>query len=128
MHDYNIRNAVYRNEEKTLIDVELDHPEFGTIPYTFNSTTASESLDEHVITALEHLDVAPFAVPTISQDEQNRQAVHAAKNYLDSTDWVVTKMAEAQFLNEDLSALVEKYSEILAERKEARTTINNLEN
>lgn len=127
MHNYNIRKAVYRNEACTLIDVELDHPEFGTIPYTYDSTSAPESLDEYVIDVLDQLTVAPYIPYTPSQAEQDRQLVLAAKNYLDSTDWVVTKIAEAQVLNEDLPSLIEKYVDILAERKSARATINNLE-
>ncbi|AXH14256.1 hypothetical protein CP985_09070 [Malaciobacter mytili LMG 24559] len=40
-----IKNPKYSNKEKTQVDVELNHQEFGWIPYTFHYETEDESFD-----------------------------------------------------------------------------------
>ena len=50
------------------------------------------------------------------------------KQYLNDTDYVITKLNEAKIEDEDLfNSLKEKYAEILTKRKEARVKINELE-
>lgn len=49
------------------------------------------------------------------------------KQELLATDYVVTKIAEAQALGEDTTELLNKYSETIANRKLIRTKINELE-
>ena len=49
------------------------------------------------------------------------------KQELADTDYVVTKIAEAQALGEDTTELLTKYSEIIANRKNIRIKINELE-
>ena len=49
------------------------------------------------------------------------------KQELLDTDYVITKIAEAQALGEDTTELLNKYSEIIANRKNIRTKINELE-
>lgn len=49
------------------------------------------------------------------------------KQELANTDYVVTKIAEAQALGEDTSQLITKYSDILFHRKTLRDKINELE-
>ena len=49
------------------------------------------------------------------------------KQELSSTDYIVTKIAEAQALGEDITELLNKYSETIANRKLIRTKINELE-
>ena len=49
------------------------------------------------------------------------------KQELLATDYVITKIAEAQALGEDTTELLNKYSEIIANRKNIRTKINELE-
>ena len=43
-----------------------------------------------------------------------------AQAYLDSTDWIVAKIGEKQVLGEDVSTLLEKYSEQISERTKCR--------
>ena len=50
-------------------------------------------------------------------------AIAESKEYLSSTDWVVVKISEVSATG-DASALISKYSDILAKRAEARDTIN----
>ena len=49
------------------------------------------------------------------------------KQELADTDYVVTKIAEAQALSEDTSQLITKYSDMLVYRKTLRNQINELE-
>ena len=49
------------------------------------------------------------------------------KQELLDTDYVITKIAEAQALGEDTTELLNKYSEIIANRKLIREKINELE-
>ena len=49
------------------------------------------------------------------------------KQELFATDYIITKIAEAQALGEDTTELLTKYSEIIANRKLIRTKINELE-
>ena len=49
------------------------------------------------------------------------------KQELSNTDYVVTKISEAQVLGEDTSQLITKYSDMLVYRKTLRNKINELE-
>ena len=49
------------------------------------------------------------------------------KQELSSTDYIVTKIAEAQALGEDTTELLNRYSETIANRKLIRIKINELE-
>ena len=67
-------------------------------------------------------------------DEELEQAkqeilyqIELYKQELSNTDYIVTKIAEAQALGEDTTELLNKYSEIISNRKNIRTKINELE-
>ena len=49
------------------------------------------------------------------------------KQELSNTDYIVTKIAEAQALGEDTTELLNQYSETIANRKNIRIKINELE-
>ena len=54
--------------------------------------------------------------------------INKYQQYLNDTDYVITKLNEAKIEDEELfNSLKEKYAEILTKRKEARTKINELE-
>ena len=53
--------------------------------------------------------------------------IEGYKQELANTDYVVTKIAEAQALGEDTSQLITKYSDMLVYRKTLRNQINELE-
>ena len=53
--------------------------------------------------------------------------IELCKQELLSTDYIVTKIAEAQALGEDTTELLNQYSETIANRKNIRTKINELE-
>ena len=49
------------------------------------------------------------------------------KQKLSATDYVVTKIAEAQAIGDDVGELINQYSEVIANRRIIRTIINDLE-
>jgi len=53
--------------------------------------------------------------------------IYDQQDYLDTTDYVVSKISEAAAFGEDTDALKEKYADVIAKRKEARSRINELE-
>ena len=54
--------------------------------------------------------------------------INKYQQYLNDTDYVITKLNEAKIEDEELfNSLKEKYAEILTKRKEARAKINELE-
>ena len=54
--------------------------------------------------------------------------INEYQQYLNDTDYVITKLNEAKIEDEKLfNSLKEKYAEILIKRKEARAKINELE-
>ena len=54
--------------------------------------------------------------------------INEYQQYLNDTDYIITKLNEAKIEDEDLfNSLKEKYAEVLTKRKEARAKINELE-
>ena len=49
------------------------------------------------------------------------------KQKLSATDYIVTKIAEAQAIGDDIGELLNQYSEVIAHRRLIRTMINDLE-
>lgn len=56
-------------------------------------------------------------------EKQRQEALAEAQAYLTSTDYVVTKMAEAQVMGEDITAIKAEYADVLAEREAKRQFI-----
>ena len=53
--------------------------------------------------------------------------IEAYKQKLSATDYIVTKIAEAQAIGDDIGELINQYSEVIANRRLIRTIINDLE-
>ena len=53
--------------------------------------------------------------------------IEAYKQKLSATDYVITKIAEAQAIGDDIGELINQYSEVIANRRLIRTIINDLE-
>ena len=49
------------------------------------------------------------------------------KQKLSETDYVITKIAEAQAIGDDVGELINQYSEVIANRRLIRSLINDLE-
>ena len=53
--------------------------------------------------------------------------IEAYKQKLSETDYIVTKIAEAQAIGDDVGELINQYSEVIANRRLIRSLINDLE-
>ena len=53
--------------------------------------------------------------------------IEAYKQKLSATDYVITKIAEAQAIGDDIGELLNQYSEVIANRRLIRSLINDLE-
>lgn len=62
-----------------------------------------------------------------SYEQELINSINEYKYKLNETDYVVVKITEAQALGEDISPLLEKYADVLSNRKEYRNKINELE-
>lgn len=62
--------------------------------------------------------------PPKTEEQIIAEKVIEAKAYLATTDYIVTKIAEAQALNKDVASLLTIYEDQLLKREEARTFIN----
>ncbi len=58
------------------------------------------------------------------QAKEDAEQVAGAMDQLNSTDWIVVKMAEAMVLGQDIAAMKQKYDAELNARALARDTIN----
>ena len=67
-------------------------------------------------------------IDTVKQQKaKQEQDIAEAKQYLAESDWIVTKIAEAQIEGLDTTALKAKYIDELSHRKLMRDVINGLE-
>ena len=59
-----VRNAQSLNAENTAFDVEINHPEFGWIPYTLMPDDTDMTVDNSVLLTLIGSDYAAYVAPT----------------------------------------------------------------
>ena len=76
---------------------------------------------DHLITS----DMIEYTIPEPTAEEislkEQEQTSQEALAYILSTDWVITKISEAQLFNADaVSALLIKYADIISLREQAR--------
>lgn len=82
----NIKNAVYKNLAGTIIDVEIQHPTFGWIPYTYISNEPDTGFDIEIAAYLETETIADYIGPSLEtlkkekKEEINIAFVNAASN------------------------------------------------
>ena len=83
----NIQNAVSLNAENTMLDLEIEHPEFGWIPYTLHPDDTDMTVDNAQLLELIGTDFAPYVPPT--QEELDAQAaaqVRAERDHILETE------------------------------------------
>ena len=59
-----VRNAQSLNAENTLFDVEINHPEFGWIPYGLHPDDTDMTVDNSVLLELIGTDFEAYVAPT----------------------------------------------------------------
>ena len=62
-----IRNAVSMNAANTSIDVEINHPEFGWIPYLLTDYDTDTTINNNEVMALIGTDFAAYVAPTAEE-------------------------------------------------------------
>ena len=82
-----VRNARSMNEANTVIDVEINHPDYGWIPYLLTDYDEDQTVDNDVLLDLIGSDFAPYVPPT--QEELDAQAagqIRGQRDYLLETE------------------------------------------
>lgn len=59
-----VRNAVSLQADNLRIDVEINHPDYGWIPYTLNPDDTDTTIDNDAVMALIGDDFAAYVPPT----------------------------------------------------------------
>jgi hypothetical protein len=77
-----VRNARSMNAENTIIDVEINHPEHGWIPYLLTDYDPDETVDNDAVMALIGTDFETYVPPT--QEELDAQAAASVRAQRDS--------------------------------------------
>lgn len=67
-----IRNAVSQNDDNTEFDLEINHPEYGWIPYTLHTTDPDSTIDN---TALLALIGTNFTTLTQAEKDERKSAI-----------------------------------------------------
>ena len=83
----NIRNSEYKNIERTIVDVEIEHPKYGWIPYTFNSGNPDTSFDFEIREWLKTATIKEYVEPIIpapTEEELKSLFIASIQNLLDS--------------------------------------------
>jgi hypothetical protein len=76
-----VRNAVSLQSDNLLMDVEINHPDYGWIPYTLNPADTDTTIDNDAVTALIGTDFAAYVAPT--QAELDATAAEEVRTYRD---------------------------------------------
>ena len=58
------RNAKSIKADNTILDVEINHPELGWIPYTLNETDTDDTINNDDLKTLIGSDFTAYAAPT----------------------------------------------------------------
>lgn len=77
-----IRNAVSLNAENTRFDVEINHPNYGWIPYTLDPSDTDMTIDNTALLSLIDTDFAAYVAPTQAElDAETAAEVRAERDY-----------------------------------------------
>jgi hypothetical protein len=72
-----VRNARSMNAENTMIDVEINHPEYGWIPYLLTDYDEDQTVDNNVLLGLIGSNFEAYVPPT--QEELDAQAAASVR-------------------------------------------------
>ena len=84
-----VRNAKSLQADNTRLDVEINHPEYGWIPYTLDPADTDMTIDNDEIMTLIGTDFAAYVAPTQAElDAVQAAEVRAERNArLAESDW-----------------------------------------
>ena len=82
-----VRNARSMNEANTVLDVEINHPEYGWIPYLLTDYDEDNTVDNDAVLALIGSDFEAYVAPTQEElDATAASAVRYERNQLLKTE------------------------------------------
>ena len=77
-----VRNAVSLQSDNLLMDVEINHPQYGWIPYTLDPTDTDTTIDNDAVMALIGTDFTAYVAPTQAElDAAEAASVRADRDY-----------------------------------------------
>ena len=68
------RNAVSLSADNTRMDVEINHPDFGWIPYTIEPTDTDMTIDNTALLSLIGSDFTAYVAPTQAELDAKQEA------------------------------------------------------
>lgn len=77
-----VRNAASLQADNLVMDVEINHPDYGWIPYTLNPADTDTTIDNDAVMALIGDNFAAYVPPT--QEELDAQAAAYVRGERDS--------------------------------------------
>ena len=77
-----VRNAQSKNSSNTIIDVEINHPDYGWIPYLLTDYDTDTTIDNDAVMALIGDDFAAYVPPTQAElDAAASSGVRAERDH-----------------------------------------------
>lgn len=81
-----VRNAQSLQKDNTRMDVEINHPEFGWIPYTLDPSDTDTTVNNDEIMSLIGTDFAAYVAPTQAKlDAVEAESIRDKRDYILST-------------------------------------------
>jgi len=81
-----VRNAQSLQKDNTRMDVEINHPEFGWIPYTLDPSDTETTVNNDEIMSLIGADFAAYVAPTQAKlDALEAESIRDKRDYILST-------------------------------------------
>lgn len=88
-----VRNAQSLNSDNTRFDVEINHPDYGWIPYTLDPSDTDNTVNNSELMSLIGADFTAYVAPTQEElDEETADQVRSDRDYklLTEVDPLVT--------------------------------------
>tara|TARA_R110000782_G_scaffold134845_2_gene227201 strand:- start:397 stop:807 length:411 start_codon:yes stop_codon:yes gene_type:complete len=78
-----VRNAQSLREDNLQLDVEINHPVHGWLPYTINPSDTDDTIDNSAIMGLIGSNFAAYVAPTqVELDADKAEGVRAERDHL----------------------------------------------
>lgn len=76
------RNASSITADNSRMDVEVNHPNYGWVPYTIDASVTDPDIDHTALRSLIDTDFTPYVAPTQAElDAETAAEVRAERNY-----------------------------------------------
>lgn len=123
-----IRNAVSLQSDNLRMDVEINHPDFGWIPYTVDPADTDTTVDNDMVLALIGFNFTAYVPPTQAElDAEAASQVRAQRDSLLLTvDAIAGNALRWAALDADTQAAWAKYRQALLDVPQQAGFPNNV--